>query len=141
MRGLRLRPLFLAGTLTGVLISLGEVLLNFVILGAEWAATLATLKTAPVSPLKLFVTFPLTIVVGIVIIWIYAAAVPLFSHRRAAALAAFLIAWFLLFVYPMVWIAAIGILADRLLLIATIWGFGELLLATAIGAWIYSRSD
>jgi len=77
----RINPLrvLVGGFLAGLIIVAGEYVLNAIVLGAEFAAQREKLGLGAPTPGELAVGATITIVYGVVLIWIYAAIRPRFG--------------------------------------------------------------
>jgi hypothetical protein len=130
----------LGGLLAGVIINIGEYVLNEPILGKDWAAAMKSLGKDPVggSSIAIFVAFGF--VLGILMVWLYAAIRPRFGPGPKTAVCAGLVVWALAYLYGAAGQMAVGVFPSRLLLIGTIWGLVELAIASLAGAWVYSES-
>ncbi len=130
----------LGGLLAGLIINLGEFLLNGVILSQELEDMMRTLNKPAVGGSQIAVFVVMGFVLGILIVWIYAAIRPRYGAGAKTAVCAALIAWALAYLYTGVGQAQMGIFPTRLLIIGTVWGLVELLIAAVAGAWLYKES-
>jgi len=79
----------------------------------------------------------LSLLIGVLLVWLYAAIQPrLGPGLRTASIAALLV-WFLAYCAPNVSNVAFGFMPVALTAVGTIWGLVELLLAGAVGARLY----
>jgi len=76
---------------------------------------------------------------GIVVIWLYAAIRPRFGAGVKTAIWAGLFAWFFASLYVTIGMWPSGIFPERLLLIGCAWSLVEFCLAAVIGAWLYKE--
>ncbi|HWO02673.1 MAG TPA: hypothetical protein VNS63_25755 [Blastocatellia bacterium] len=129
----------LGGLLAGLIIDIGEFVLNGVILQKDFEAAMADLRKPPVGGSAIAVFLALGFLLGIAIVWIYAAIRPRFGPGPKTALCAGSIAWALAYFYPTAGQSQLGIFPNRLLLIGTVWGLVELCIAAVAGAWVYKE--
>lgn len=129
----------LGGLLAGLIINVGEFVLNGVILEKDFEAVMRSLNKPPVSGTAIAVFLVLGFVLGIIIVWIYAAIRPRFGAGPKTAVCAGLTAWALAYLYTSAGQAPIGIFPTRLLVIGTVWGLVELAIAAVAGAWLYKE--
>jgi hypothetical protein len=128
----------LGGLLAGVIINAGEFLVNGVVLGSEWEAVMKGFGRT-MAPSTLVVFFIWGFLIGIGAIWLYAAARPRFGPgAKTAALTGFAF-WIFSFVLPTLGNWALGIFPERLLIIGTLAGLVEIILASVAGAWLYKE--
>lgn len=127
----------IGGLVAGLVISAGEFILNDPILGKEWEAAMVALGKPPFTGTMAAVFFALGFLVGIVMVWIYAAIRPRYGMGPRTAIWAGLITWLLASFYSGVGAIASGMFPSRLIAISMMWGLVELPLAAVAGAWFY----
>jgi hypothetical protein len=100
----------LGGLLAGLIINIGEFVLNDPILGKDWAAVMKSIGKDPVggSSVAIFVVFGF--VLGLLMVWLYAAIRPRFGAGAKTAVCAGLVVWALAYLYGAAGQMAIGIL-------------------------------
>lgn len=130
----------LGGLLAGLVINIGEYLLNEPILGDEWRAALVSLNRPIIGGSQIAVFVILGFVLGIAIVWLYAAIRPRFGAGPKTAICAGLFVWFLVYLYASIMQHTLNLFPDRLLVISTIWGLVELSIAAVAGAWLYRET-
>jgi hypothetical protein len=129
----------LGGLLAGLIVNIGEFVLNGVILAKDFEDVMKSLNKPPISGSAIAVFLVLGFVLGIIIVWIYAAIRPRFGPGPKTAVCAGLTAWSLAYLYTAVGQAPIGLFPTRLLVIGTVWGLVELAIAAVAGAWLYKE--
>lgn len=137
MSGINLTRVVLGGLLAGVILNIGEFVANEFFLGDRWAEAMEALNLQPPSggAVALYVIWAL--VVGIAIVWIYAAIRPRFGPGPRTAIIAGLAVWFL------VWFMGFGstlindLFPGSLVLISVLWGLVETSAAALAGGWLY----
>lgn len=127
----------LGGLAAGLVINVGEFLLNGVFLAADMDAAMARLQLPPVSSGAVGVFMALGFVLGMAIVWLYAAMRPRFGAGTTTALYAGATVWGLAYLYPSIGMAMLGLFPSRLVIIGVIWGLIELSVAALVGAWLY----
>ncbi len=143
MAKINLGRVVLGGLLAGLIINIGETLLNVYVLGQLWEYTLKSLNrpsmdsTAPAMVFYVILGFA----VGIFSVWLYAAIRPRFGAGPATAVCAGLIVWFLASLYTSAGMLPMHLFPRRLLLYSVIWEFVQMPLATAVGAWVYKEEN
>ncbi|MGA2483949.1 MAG: hypothetical protein ABSF92_12620 [Candidatus Acidiferrales bacterium] len=130
--------LLLGGLLAGVVINIFEFVTNDVFLGKHWDAAMRALgRHLPPHAMPLFIIWGF--VLGIAAIWLYAVARPRFGPGPKTAIFTGLGCWVLAYVLGSLSAGAMGLVPYRLLVIGTIVGLVEILLASLAGAWVYKE--
>ena len=130
----------LGGLVAGVILNIGEYILNDKVLGAQMKEYLATHRFPTPGGNAIAVAVVMTFGLGIVIVLGYAAIRPRFGAGPKTAIIAALFAWFGVYVYPDVVGAAFGFVPTSILPIALVWGLVEYNVAALIGAWLYKEA-
>jgi hypothetical protein len=130
----------LGGLVAGIVLNIGEYILNDKVLGAQMKEYLAKHNFPTPGGNAIVVAVVMTFVLGIVIALGYAAIRPRFGAGPKAAIIAALFAWFGVYVYPDVVGAAFGFVPTNILPIALVWGLVEYNVAALIGAWLYKEA-
>ncbi len=129
------------GLLAGLIINIGELILNTMIVGESWNEALKALNRPPVGsesiPYFVLISFGL----GIVLVWIYAAIRPRFGPGATTAIGAGLIVWALAYLYPTAGAVPMKLFPSHLMLSGTLWGLVEVPLAALAGAWLYRERE
>jgi hypothetical protein len=129
----------LGGLLAGLILNLGELLLNTQIVGEDWNEAMRAIGKQPVSANATVIFVILGFVVGVLAIWLYAMIRPRFSPGLKTAIWAGLMVWALAYAWPSLSGMPMGIIPSRLFLISMIWGLFEVPIATSVGAWVYKE--
>jgi len=130
----------LGGIVAGILINVSETLLNVVFLKGQWESAMKALgKPAAESSGAMVVWMIYGLAFGLAAVWVYAAIRPRFGPGAGTAARAGLAVWFLACLLPNVALGNMQLLPGNLLLISTIWSLVETVVATVLGAWLYSE--
>lgn len=129
----------LGGLLAGLVINIGEFVLNGVILKKDFDAAMQKLNLPPVDDKAVAIFVVGGFLLGIFTVWIYAAIRPRYGAGAKTAVCAGLFAWLLAYFYQALGMWPLGIIEHRLLLIGTAWGLVEVPLAAVVGAWLYKE--
>ena len=125
------------GLVAAVVIELGAFLLDRVLLADRVAEfTEAQGLSAPSAGVYAF-NLLLVLAIGIVTVWLYAAIRPRFGPGPRTAAVAGVVVWLLLFLFPLAFLASVGVLPGDYALIACVWSLVEVPLAAVAGAWLY----
>ena len=131
----------LGGLVAGVILNVGEFLLNGVVLASQMKEHFFDRMNLPEpGPAAFVVIIGLTFVLGIVIVLGYAAIRSRFGPGPKTAIIAALFAWFGVYFYSQVIGAALGFIPTSMLLIALAWGLVEYILAALAGAVLYKET-
>jgi hypothetical protein len=141
MSGTNRKRVLLGGLLAGLVINVGEFLLNVPIAGAalEAAANEAGLAPPTAAVMAMYVAMAFTF--GIVLVWLYAAIRPRYGAGPATAVRAGFVVWLVGYAFPTVSLGAMGLFSPGLLLLVAAWGMVEFPLAALAGAWAYREAE
>jgi len=138
--GISVPRMILGGLVAGFVINLGELAVNVWWLGDAWADVLTTLGLQATA--RDVVIWGLgAFVIGIVGVWIYAAATPRYGPGWRTALRAGFALWLAVFVYAgiaMYWMDAVS---GWMTAVAVIWGLIEVEVGVYLGAWLYREGE
>src|SRR5215468_8275474 len=138
MKAINLGRVILGGLLAGVILNIGEFLLNEKVIKAENEAAMKALgKTMPESGQAMAVWMILGFVTGIALIWLYAAIRPRFGAGPGTAVKAGLLTWFFLSVCVSVIFWNLGLMP--FVILATVWELVLYVIAAVAGAWLYKE--
>ena len=137
MSGINIGRVILGGLLAGLVMNIGETILNVPILGAQMDAATESLGLDPVGGGAIAMFVIMTFAFGILLVWLYAAVRPRLGPGPKTAVIIGVVIWFLAYLGPTVGMNVMGILPGRLAVIGSIWGLVELPLAAVAGAWLY----
>lgn len=128
----------LGGLVAGLVLNIGEFLLNEVVFHKQMQEMFARLHLTPPAnfiPIAVVITFLL----GIVIVCLYAMIRPRYGAGPKTAVCAASVIWFCVYFYSGVLNAALFGLPKQLLLIGMVWGIVEYSLGAIAGAWLYKE--
>jgi hypothetical protein len=140
MGSINMGRVIIGGLVAGVLINVGEFLFNAVLFEADLTAAMAALNRPPVNPGMIVWFVILAFGVGVMTVWVYAAIRPRFGPGVQTAVCASLVIWGLAYLYPNLINSILGLFPTRLMVIGTVWGLVEILVAGVAGAWIYTEA-
>ena len=130
----------LGGLVTGLILNVGEWVLNGIVLKADMEEFFRRcgFPTDP-GPSFIVIALAITFVLGIVIVFGYAAIRSRFGPGPKTAIIAAIFAWIGVYLYQNVIAFGLGIIPPRLVVIALAWGLVEYIIATLAGAAIYKE--
>ncbi|MEQ8331402.1 MAG: hypothetical protein RH859_13165 [Longimicrobiales bacterium] len=130
----------LGGLLAGLIINTGETVLNAFFLGAHYAEPMMAHGVAE-SPHSVAIFAVYGFLLGIVLIWLYAAMRPRFGPGPRTAAMAGLAVWFIYSGSFADFHLAVPVFPTAVPLGNLAWGFVELPLAAMAGAWVYREKE
>ena len=129
----------LGGLLAGLVLNIGEFLLNEPILGKQWEAAMQSLNRPPIGGGAIGWFVVMSFVLGIAIVWLYAAIRPRYGAGPKTALCAGLAVWFFVWLWGFGGTIVLGLYPTKLVLITVVWGLVEVPIASLAGAWLYKE--
>jgi len=130
----------LGGLLAGVIINIGEFMLNEVILGADWQVAMKALGKETMNSGAMVYFILAGLILGMLAVWLYAAIRPRFGAGPKTAICAGLAIWALSYLYPGIGMIGMNFFPVRFMAIGLIWGLIEAPIATLAGAWLYKET-
>jgi hypothetical protein len=139
MGNINLVRVILGGLLAGLVINISEFILNTYVVADESAAIMERFGLPPIGANQIAVFIALTFVLGIVVVFVYAAMRPRFGAGTKTAIIAGVTIW-LVAMFAGVADAVLGIIPAGLLVLTGIWSLVEMAVAAVAGAWLYQES-
>jgi hypothetical protein len=130
----------LGGLVAGLVLNIGEFLLNGVVLASQMKAFNAQHNFAEPGNNFLITAVLLTFLLGIVLVLGYAAIRPRFGPGVKTAIIASLFAWFGIYFYSGIFYAMLFGIPIGTCAMIIVWGLVEYIIATIIGAWLYKEA-
>ena len=140
MNKINFSRVLLGGLVAGVVLNIGEFLLNDLVLGPQMKEFMAKLNLPDPGSTFLAVAVLLTLVIGVVIVWVYAAMRPRLGPGPKTAICAGVIAWIFVCVYCGVINGMIAQVPRNMMVIGIVWCFFEYTIAAVAGAWLYKEA-
>jgi len=142
MKKINVGRVLLGGLVAGLVLNIGEFLLNGVVLADDMKSDFQRLNLPP-DPGGNFLAkaVVLTFILGIVIVFLYAAIRAQFGAGVKTAIYAGLFAWFFISLYTGAIYSALGLVAMKLFWIGLVWGLVEYAVGAIAGAWLYKDAD
>lgn len=137
---INLGRVLLGGIVAGIILNIGEFLLNDMVLGAQMKAFLTAHNFTEPGPSFIVVAVGGTLVLGIVIVLGYAAIRPRFGAGPKTAVIAALFAWFGIYLYSGIINGILFGIPMSTILMVIGWGLVEYVLATLAGAALYKEA-
>ena len=140
MKNINLGRVLLGGLVAGLVLNVGEFLLNDVVLGTQMREFFARYGIPDPGGPFLIAAVTLTFAVGIVLVFLYALIRSRLGPGVKTAIIAGLILWFGVYVYTGVVNGLLFGIPIKAMSIAILWGLLEYLLAAIAGGWVYKES-
>ena len=139
MGGINLGRVILGGLLAGLVINIGETILNVVVLAQAMEDVLKARNLPVVGGPAIggFVFF--AFILGIATVWLYAAIRPRFGAGARTAIIAGLAVWYFAYFYRASANTLMGMYPAKLAAVGVVWGLVEICLASIAGAWMYTE--
>lgn len=128
------------GLVAGLIINISEFIFNGVLFADDMNAAMKALNKPPVDPSMIiwFVLFSFGF--GLLLIWVYAAIRPRFGPGVKTAICAATLCWGLGYLYPNLFFLVMNLFPTNLIVISSIWGLAEVVIAGIVGARMYSEA-
>jgi len=130
----------LGGLVAGLVLNIGELVLNMQILARDWDEAMKSLNRPPMGGIAPVVFIILCFALGILLTWVYAAIRPRFGAGPKTAICAALVVWTLAYAWPSVSGMVMDVFPSRLFLIGMLWGLLEVPIASLAGNWFYREA-
>jgi hypothetical protein len=137
---INMRRVVVGGLLAGLIINISEFILNGVVYAEEMTAAMAALNRPPIPTSAIMVFVLLGFGLGIMTVWLYASIRPRFGPGVGTAVCASLTIWGLAYLYPNIFMIVMNIFPRGMMIVATIWGAVEIVIAGVAGAWAYPEA-
>ena len=139
MQKINWNRVILGGLLAGLVINICEFLVDGLVLGDEWTASLKNLGRPPMGAGATTAFVLWGFLVGIYSLWLYASLRPRMGPGpRTAAIAGFAV-WILGSLLPSISAVAMHLFPNRLMGIDLVLTLVEMVAGTVIGAWLYKE--
>jgi hypothetical protein len=130
----------LGGLVAGLVINIGEFLLNEVVFKQQMEEMARRLNVQAPGGSFIAIAVLITFLLGIVIVLTYALIRPRLGAGPKTAVVAGLICWFCIYVYSGILNSMFFGLGSTLVVIGIAWGLAEYLLGALAGGWLYKES-
>ena len=137
---INLGRVLLGGLVAGLVLNIGEYLLNDMVLGAQTRDWLGKHNLHDPGWTFAAVAVGLTFVLGIVMVLVYALIRPRLGPGPKTAVVTALLLWFAICVYTGIINGIILEVPPKFLMIAVAWGLVEYILGALVGASLYKES-
>jgi len=137
---MNMKRVVIGGLLAGVIINISETIMNVPVLGAQMEAALKQLNLPTVGGGAIGVFVVGAFVLGLMLVWLYAAIRPRFGPGPKTAIIAGIVLWLLAYVWPSLGMGLMGYMPAKLLTITVLWGLAEVIVAALAGGAVYKET-
>ncbi|MGH8016171.1 MAG: hypothetical protein ACREBV_08275 [Candidatus Zixiibacteriota bacterium] len=130
----------LGGLVAGLILNLGDFLVHEPVFGEEWKAAMLSYNMPEPGPGAIAWFVIMDLIVGISMVWLYAAIRPRFGAGARTAVVSGIIVWFFGWFWHMGGLVAMGIYPKNLILMTLVWGFFQIPIAALVGGWLYKET-
>jgi hypothetical protein len=135
--GIRTARVLVGGLVAGLIINIGETILNIPLAGAALEEALKSRNLPPIGGGAIAYFVIMCFLLGIVMVWTYAAIRPRLGAGPKTALIVGALAWFMTLAWSGGSQVAMGIMPLKLTVLGLAWGLGEMMIASLAGAKLY----
>ena len=140
MSRINLGRVLIGGLLAGVIINISEFVLNGILLEEEMNAAMAALNRPPIAPSMIIWFVIISFGFGFMLVWTYAAIRPRMGPGVKTAVCAATLCWGLGYLYPNLFFYVMNLFPRNIIILTTIWGLAEVVIAGIAGAWVYTET-
>jgi hypothetical protein len=137
MNNINFGRVILGGLVAGLILNIGEFLLNEVVFAQQMRAFFERLRIPLPGGSFIATAIGITFLLGIVIVWLYAMIRPRFGPGPKTAIIAAFVPWFCVYFYCGILNATLFSMSTTFVLMGMAWGIIEYILAAVAGAWLY----
>lgn len=138
MNAINLKSALTSGLIAGIIINISAISMVPAV-GNEMNDVLANRGVPPLSNLSMVFFSFVSITIGIFLVFLYSLLKPHITSKIKTAVISALIVWFIAYFLSNVSLIAYGFMPVKLVVIGTVWGLGELLLAGFVGSRLYKE--
>ena len=135
--GIRMGRVIAGGLVAGLIVNIGETILNVPLLGAQMEQALQARNLPPVGGGAIAYFVVMCFLLGIAIVWTYAAVRPRLGPGPKTAVIIGVLAWFMTLLWSGGTQVAMGVMPLNLTWLGLAWGLGEIVIASLAGAKLY----
>ncbi len=139
MNKINFAKVVLGGLLAGLILNIGDYLLHVPVMGAQWKAAMAAYGMPEPGTTAIVWFMIMDFIVGIAMVWLYAAIRPRFGAGARTAIVSGIVVWYFGWFWHMGGLVAMGIYPQSLVMMTLIWGFFQMSIAALAGAWVYKE--
>lgn len=127
------------GLVAGLIMNVSEFILNVPVAGARMEAELRALNLEPPGGGAIALFTVVTLVLGVLLVWVYAAIRPRLGPGPKTAVCAGILVWLLSYVYASIFFGALGVSSWGLVGLGVGWSLVECVVAGLAGGYVYKE--
>ena len=131
----------LGGLLAGLIINVGEFVANELVFGAQAEAMMDRFGLTPPGGAVLGIFIVVGFIMGIALIWMYAAVRPRLGAGPKTAVIAGLVFWLFGYFLPFLGDHLMGVWPMSTMITGSLWGLVEICIAALAGGWVYRETE
>ena len=139
MTGIRMGRVIAGGLVAGLIINISEAILNVPVIGSQLEEALKARNLPAIGGGAIGFFVAISFLLGILVVWMYAAMRPRFGPGPKTAIKVAVLAWFLTYFWSTSSMVVIGFMPAGLSAFGLAWGLVELIVATLVAAKIYTE--
>jgi hypothetical protein len=139
MHNINFGRVILGGLVAGLVINIGEFLLNEVVFVKQMEEMFRRICVPRPGGTFIITAIGITFLLGIVMVWLYAMIRFRFGPGPKTAIIAAFVIWFCFYFYSGIMTATLLGMPPVYMLIGMVWGIVEYTLAAIAGAWLYKE--
>lgn len=125
------------GVAAGVVMNISQIILNVPVAGAQINKEMAARNLPAITESQGYVFVVMTLLLGIMTVWLYAAIRPRFGAGPGTAICAGLVVWSLSYLYSAITMGVLGINSMGIVVLVVVWSAIEMIVAAAVGGYLY----
>ena len=129
------------GLAAGLVMNISEFVLNVPVAGDQMNAEFAARNLPPVATNQIAAFVTLTLVLGVLTVWLYAAIRPRFGAGPKTAITAGIFMWACTYLNVSITMGVLGINSMELVVLSIVWTLIEMILASAVGGYLYKEAE
>lgn len=141
MGKINLGKMFIGGIVAGLVVNVGEFIYNGLLTADAWADAMMAVGLDGYRSGAMVVYVVMAFLMGITMVWLYAAIRPRFGPGPVTAVYAGLAFWVIGGFFPYVGMQMLGLWPGSLLGWGLVWTLFEFPIATLVGAALYDEGD
>ncbi len=130
------KRILIGGLVAGLIINASAVVM-VPLVGHQMDEALRARNLPPMGSGAMMFVGVMSLVLGVALIWLYAAVRPRFGPGPKTAVIVSVLVWFLAYFFGNVSNVVFGFMPVRLTVVGTVWGLVELVVAGQVGARLY----
>jgi hypothetical protein len=127
------------GLLAGLIINVGETILNLFVIAEAMDAALQARNLPPVGGQAIAVFVLLCFALGVGTVWLYAAMRPRFGPGAGTAVLTGVAVWSFAFLFPGIGNIVMQLFPPGPAILALVWGLAEMVVAALAGGRVYNE--